>query len=440
MLKNKKIIIVAVIVAIIAIAFFATGPARDRKREMNDIENELAAYRSGESNSLIILCDRWMTDTRFQEFITDKVQEMFDNKEYKLLRDFLHVLYNKREPTYDFLKDAVTNCFNGISDIDVALDAYDQLKYDKDIDYDLLGDYTEGIALSAKTGILGDYINKNGINSITMRRRGGYYADKENEHTSSRVGLSNSPLYDAYTAEYFGDFCYKEKSGVKLNSFYEETSYSEKHYFFRDEGIPFSPYDGECIWSGSYLFLLDDNKNLIDLTQVKEKSDEESSFENASLDYTEPDNVVKSFEIGDAKISLNHDWYYELNDKSCTIYPYKEKPEKIYDEFYISYMSKSVDERASSQDVKKGFESIAKSICETGYPKADILVKEHVYKDRLPAYHFTVNDKKVKYTVDAYLIMPNDTDVMILYNVHTGSSKEDFSEEFLNLIRSIDTR
>ena len=52
-------------------------------------------------------------------------------------------------------------------------------------------------------------------------------------------------------------------NGRELNSNYEETSYSRNNYYFRDKHISFSPDDGECIWSGNYLFCFSDSGELI---------------------------------------------------------------------------------------------------------------------------------------------------------------------------------
>ena len=69
--------------------------------------------------------------------------------------------------------------------------------------------------------------------------------------------------------EYWGDFKHIREHGVELNrSSYTEEPYSRDMYYFRDQQIPFSPLDGDCVLSGKYLFKLDDERNLLDPIEV----------------------------------------------------------------------------------------------------------------------------------------------------------------------------
>ena len=133
----------------------------------------------------------------------------------------------------------------------------------------------------------------NGINSITLTPGKGYYADRKDYSYSHDVGIEGTPLYDAGSVVYMGDFMIEDKWGVHLNKYYEETEYRSKTIYFRDYPINFDWYNtagtgaaapqfpetdiilekfinnDKLVWSGDYLFLFSDDGVLIDWCELK---------------------------------------------------------------------------------------------------------------------------------------------------------------------------
>ena len=157
---------------------------------------------------------------------------------------------------------ALAETFAGCAsdNLEDAFKIKETLKY---LDY-----YNANLNINRDSTLIATYIESNGIEEITTTPGTGFYANEENHSSSHKVGLSNSPLYDDESITYHGDFMIRRKYGVKLNSYYEETSYSDTSCCFRDNYIDFSPDDGECIYSGDYLFCFASNGTLIDFAEI----------------------------------------------------------------------------------------------------------------------------------------------------------------------------
>lgn len=263
--KTKKtlIIIVSVLAAIalsFAIYWKATENDRYIQRRIDELREEISAYRSGESYNFSCWIPSSVTvEPTYIDFLSTQVSEMIDNAEYRLLYKFLANL-ERRHAYISEIKNDVTNLFNGVGDIEVAIEIKDQLEF---LDY-----YNTDLDLKRDSSIITAYIETNGIEEITTTPGTGYYADETDRSSRKRVGLSTSPLYDAESVTYMGDFEITHKYGVRLNTYYEESSYSSTICRFRDNHISFSPYDGECIYSGEYLFCFSKDGTLIGADKI----------------------------------------------------------------------------------------------------------------------------------------------------------------------------
>ena len=122
---------------------------------MNRDDEDLNKYRTeGKSSFWLHSYDDLMDDSEFQEFLINRIGEMYENKEYAILQDFLSE-FEEDEDRFEFMAKAVGEGFERIDDVNDALSAYQEFK---EVEY-----YGENISLNAETGILADYIKKNGV-------------------------------------------------------------------------------------------------------------------------------------------------------------------------------------------------------------------------------------------------------------------------------------
>lgn len=200
----------------------------------------------GEHSFISKIGERLASDEEYQHFFVGQMQELCQNKEYDLLDYFLRELEEnniKSKLISETLSDCLASCKTIESAWDLSMTAYG-------LDY-----YNKSLTLNKNTGIIAEYINANGINPITLTKGEGYYAGEANSSWDKRVGISGSKLHDSKSTTYMGDFKRVTKSGIRLNyDTYTEEAYGHTQYYFRDKEIHFYPEDGECVWSGDYLF------------------------------------------------------------------------------------------------------------------------------------------------------------------------------------------
>lgn len=277
--KKKKIIIVIAIVCSLLLGFFiywtATEDSRYLKNKMKEISEDIAENRAENDNFFyffhFFISDETANNTAFQDFLIEQVQEMYQNKEYKMLRSFLGCL-EKNDVYCERLLETVNNCFQASGDIEEALSVFLDLSYR---DY-----YNVNMGLNRNSPLIAAYIDANGTNNISTTEGEGYYANEKNTYEKEIIGLPNSPLYDARKVIFFGDYKIEQEYGVELNAFYEETNYSRETYFFRNNAIKFLFEDNihflydegskkmimnnaDAVWSGDYWFCFDSAGNLI---------------------------------------------------------------------------------------------------------------------------------------------------------------------------------
>jgi hypothetical protein len=123
--------------------------------------------------------------------------------------------------------------------------------------------YRPSVTLTRTSAWISSYINENGTHEITRTPGTGYYANNKDESFGGTIGIEGSPLYEETRITYYGDFKCVHKYGVRLNSYYEEVSFSGRQYYFRDKELPDSPDEAVLVWSGEYLFWFDIKGNLI---------------------------------------------------------------------------------------------------------------------------------------------------------------------------------
>lgn len=271
--KHKTVVIVIAILLIGALIFGiywqVTAPDRRKKGYMDRCDSALNEVRTGDAIYVSwFLPDDLIADPDMQAFLVEKIDEMFENKEFSLLYKFLRGIetdtqYDSKERgMYAYLKDAVTENFEALKTPEEALRAVDEMK--------ILEYFDSGMVLSKDSGVIAAYIADNGINTFTTTPGEGYYADEEDDSSSKRIGIEGSRLRESKSVTYKGDFRINSESGVRLNrTTYKEESYSRTNYYFRDNAISFSPDAGECIWSGDYWFCFDFDGRLMNFEKVK---------------------------------------------------------------------------------------------------------------------------------------------------------------------------
>ena len=114
------------------------------------------------------------------------------------------------------------------------------------------------------------YVRENGTHTLYMEvGKGGYYDGEEDIYSYDRIGLDDSPLYDVSSIKYFGDFFQFHEHGVQLNERYQEESYSNYSFYFKEDKIEFDPRNYECYYSGKYLFGIGSSEIYIYDTEAK---------------------------------------------------------------------------------------------------------------------------------------------------------------------------
>lgn len=270
--KKKLIIIIISAVLVCALAFCvfwkATEDDRYIKGEMDDIQEQVDDFRSGERDSFhIYFLEETAQDSRMDEFLTSLVKEMCKNDESYMLKEFLGELEYTEFHSKNVL-DTMNEHFSSVEPNDFK--DFEQMRNDIDIISSGLKYYkVQKPSANRDTDFIAEYINEKGTNAITTTTGEGFYADQKNESSRDVVGLPNSPLHDSKTITYAGDFKYVHSYGVRLNGYYEETPYSNYKYYFRDNIINFTPNDGELVWSGDYLFCFSPTGELLHYSSIE---------------------------------------------------------------------------------------------------------------------------------------------------------------------------
>lgn len=265
--KKKKVYTVLAVILICLLAFGvywkASSFSRYRSHQMEGISNSISSDSMnmwfGLSSDENGYRERLLEDSKFQAFVSAKLQEICDKNELDLVTQFLKRLeYEgcKFQTVFDIAKTYYENL--GIED---ALEASTALKSSS---Y-----YAGAAALTKNSPVISTYIEEQGTHPITLTEGKGYYAKKSDSYYKKRIGIDGSPLYDSYDTSYYGDFKCQKESGVKLNSYYEEVGYNTVTYYFRDERIDFDPTDGECVWTGEYLLHFSDTGELTDYEKLR---------------------------------------------------------------------------------------------------------------------------------------------------------------------------
>ncbi len=272
-MEKKKLIIIIISVVLacaLALGVFlkVTEDERYIKGKIKGIQQQVDEFRAGERDD-INLHDykKAIKDPQTDEFLISLVKEMCENDETDMLQDFVRGFESA-----DFRSEKI---------LDIINEYFSSAEFDDMTDYEQMKDIVERInsdsyyykfempSVNRDTEFIADYINKNSTKAFTTTKGEGFYADKEDEFSKNVVGLPDSPLYDAVSITYAGDFKYVNKYGVELNRFYEETSYSKYTYYFRDNEIGFKHNFGDVVWSGDYLFCFSDTGELLCYDTIK---------------------------------------------------------------------------------------------------------------------------------------------------------------------------
>lgn len=264
--KKKLTILKYAVIVLLTCAFLfviywtSTSETRHRNEEIEIHTRIIEDFQENHSYSLsFYIPDDLYHDPIYREFLNGKIQELFEQKDYRTLCALLKLLEEDLAHTSYFLpyitefRENLTESFNAhpsIEDKLALIKAAERLEF-----------CNANLKLTRDS--LASYIDEHGENPIhTTPGMGGYYDGLEDEHTSEKHGIEGSALYDADDITYMGDFMKMYSHGVRLNSFYEETSYSSTVYLFKGQPIEFSPVELSCVYSGDYLFGFDEAGNL----------------------------------------------------------------------------------------------------------------------------------------------------------------------------------
>lgn len=309
---NKKkitIIISALLVCALAFAIFwkATEKTRYIKGEMEDIQEQVVAFRAGERDSFhIYFLDYVAEDPGMEELLISFVKEMCENREEKMLLEFLEEL----EYT-DYHSEALA----------AVLDDYLETYGDADFLFGILDSYTfkslayynNKVTINRNTSAIASYIEEHGTQFITTTPGEGYYADKEEGTSKEVIGIEGSNLHDSVSLTNYGDFQHRHSYGVRLNrTFYEEENYSFSGYYFRGEQISFDPTNGECVWSGGYLFCFDTDGTLLGFDELVANN---------------PERLDQQYD--DAFALMESGYYEEAIAAFAELYGYRDSVDKI---------------------------------------------------------------------------------------------------------------
>ncbi len=262
--KKKRFIIGSIIVITLSIAFgiywLATKHERHVKKSIDTFSEQMSVCRNeGIGWPDFDFIDSELDDPIFIDFLSAQVKDMFENGEYTFIPWLFKELARENIKNSE-LRSVLIDSFQNLKDLEAAFEMvwrFDNVEY-----------YRYKIKLTRDSTPIVSYIESNGTEKITTTPGKGYYADEEDRDYFQRVGLSTSPLYKASKTTYLGDFKKVYAYGRKLNSYYEETSYSETTYYFRGIEIDFTPNDGEFVLSGDYLFCFYPN-GTFDYTRIK---------------------------------------------------------------------------------------------------------------------------------------------------------------------------
>lgn len=259
---GKKTFITVVIlmlitaVAGVALYFVATADQREEAAEVAElkatIQDEIDAYRSGRSKQLDFFVGFGLeNNSEVEAYVIQTIEELYKNQEINILCAFLDELDNnyENENVLKYLQNSVENS----QEIDLNIRLLNELNQ--------FG-YYSNLGVSKKTRFLASYIENNGTKPVTLMPGQGYYANHTDESHSTTIGIAGSPLHEDKSVTYMGDFKKVVESGVRLNSYYEEESYSRTEYFFRECFLFDFNENWEFVWSGDYLFCFSANGDL----------------------------------------------------------------------------------------------------------------------------------------------------------------------------------
>ena len=264
---KKKFIRLVSVLLVCALAFgifwIVTEDERYIRSELRDIQRQVDKFRAGERDYVDFSCYGIVgKDPRTEELLITLVKEMCENREQALLLKFL-----VRVEFEDFYSPKLASTLKeylGVSgDLEFVFGVLGSYEFESKLEY-----YNKDISLNRDTGLLAAYIEKHGTQPFTTTPGEGYYANEKDSYDKDVVGLPNSPLYDVEQITYLGDFKCIYHYGVKLNSYYEETSYSNTSFLFRDNYMTFGPDSGELVWSGDYMLCFDTSGNLINFSKL----------------------------------------------------------------------------------------------------------------------------------------------------------------------------
>ena len=264
-MKSKKILILAGAALACILAFIIIWVATDNLRYLNktlkDMDRQVERYRSGDRDYFdFSFLDYVAEDRKTEDRVLSHVNKMCENGEKDMLIEFM-VRLEFTDYCTETVLTALEDGINSSDDIAFVLGMIDDME--AYLDY-----YNPTIFLSRDSGVIFSYIEKNGTKAFTTTPGEGFYAGFEDESSHEVVGLEDSPLHDDELVKYYGDFRVVSKSGVKLDSNYEEMDYSSVRFYFRDETIDFAPGHGDIVWSGDYLFCFGETGYLIAFNKV----------------------------------------------------------------------------------------------------------------------------------------------------------------------------
>ena len=189
--------------------------------------------------------------------------------------------------------------------------------------------------------------------------------------------------------------------------------------------------------------------NIEEKTEKTEQNGEQTEQEQAvtSVESSEVEQTGYEFTIGDAKIILPNDYGYEdYSTDSIESYMLYLEPEKAVQDFLLTYYFRnSINGQVTAEQAKNVtgelYPRMRDMFIEQIFSGSTLISEEPYEKNGEPAYHFVFSSTSMglNYIHDSYFIMANQHDLLVIMETHWEDSKNDFKEEYREIIQNIET-
>ena len=181
--------------------------------------------------------------------------------------------------------------------------------------------------------------------------------------------------------------------------------------------------------------------------EVNIQTKEENSAKGVSEDSLSA-TMKKTIEVGDATLFLPDNYGYSEytdgeSDYSTTSYGMYLEPDSTSNYLMVNYYRNRLDGEWPAEEAKALVTNKLypewKNTLDYQFPEATLIKEEPFTKDNDPSYHYVISSVSsgIEYMHDIYLFMANSHDLLVVDKVHSVESKNDYSEEYIEMINSI---